>query len=345
MNIPKHIPVFIEGQDDLVDILATAICSIAYNTTSQVDIYILDCGICHFNKKQLNSLKAKFSNLSLEFLPIDLKRFEGMKGWPPPKYQFVDCYARLLIPELKPELDKAIYLDSDIILMDDIKLLWEQDLCGYEIGLVADLGYQKVYYDNCTQKLGISPDHIYANAGMFLIDCKQWREHKTTEKLLQIGRENKNNLLVLNEDILSIYYNNNRYKLLDNRFNMTDLNCRIYNQKASGITDEYLSEEWKNVVVYHFCHGKPFKQIDNSHQNKTIKHFDSFWFFAQMTPYYVGMQLRFEEMKDNQKQNRTLKVKYKLFNILPIMTIKIKCNTKYYKLFGFLSIMKSKELK
>ena len=339
----KHIPVFIEGQDDLVDILATAICSIAYNTTSQVDIYILDCGICHFNKKQLNSLKAKFSNLSLEFLPIDLRRFDGMKGWPPPKYQFVDCYARLLIPELKPELDKAIYLDSDIILMDDIKLLWEQDLCGYEIGLVADLGYQKVYYDNCTQKLGISPDHIYANAGMFLIDCKQWREHKTTEKLLQIGRENKNNLLVLNEDILSIYYNNNRYKLLDNRFNMTDLNCRIYNQKASGITDEYLSEEWKNVVVYHFCHGKPFKQITNSNHNRAIKYFDNFWFFARMTPFYDGMEKRFEQKMAETFMTYSKKETYRLFGILPLMTRHRKNKTVRYKLFGVIPVMNKNE--
>ena len=339
----KHIPVFIEGQDDLVDILATAICSIAYNTASQVDIYILDCGICHFNKKQLNSLKAKFSNLSLEFLPIDLKRFESMKGWPPPKYQFVDCYARLLIPELKPELNKAIYLDSDIILMDDIKLLWEQDLCGYEIGLVADLGYQKVYYDNCTQKLGVSPDHIYANAGMFLIDCKQWREHKTTEKLLQIGRENKNDLLVLNEDILSIYYNNNQYKLLDNRFNMTDLNCRIYNQKASGITDEYLSEEWKNVVVYHFCHGKPFRQITNHNHNRPIKHFDNFWFFAQMTPFYAGMEKRLEQKIAETFMTYSKKETYRLFGILPLMTRHRKNKTVRYKLFGIIPVMNKNE--
>lgn len=99
----EHIPVFIEGQDDLIDILATAMCSICYNTGSFIDFYVLDCGICPFNKKQLESLKAKFSNFSIEFIPIDLKRFDGMKGWPPPKYQFLDCYARLLIPELKPE--------------------------------------------------------------------------------------------------------------------------------------------------------------------------------------------------------------------------------------------------
>lgn len=339
----KHIPVFIEGQDDLVDILATAICSICYNTASFVDIYVLDCGICRFNKKQLNSLKAKFSNLSLEFLPIDMKRFDGMKGWPPPKHQFLDCYARLLIPELKPELDRAIYLDSDVILLDDIQLLWDQDLCGYETGLVADLGYKKVFYDNCTQKLGVSPDHVYANAGMFLIDCKQWREHKTTEKLLQIGREHKDNLRILNEDILSIYYNNNRYKLLDNRFNLTDLNCCIYNQKASGITDEYLSEEWKNVVVYHFCHGKPFRQITNNHHNRTIKHFDNFWFFARMTPFCTGMEKRLEQKVAETFMTYSKKETYRLFGILPLMTRHRKNKTVKYKLFGFIPIMNKKE--
>ena len=105
----QHISVFFETNDKLVDTTAVAMSSILYNTQSFIDFYILDCGICPFNKKQLETFKSRFQNFSLEFIPIDLRRFDGMKGWPPPKYQFLDCYARLLIPELKPELNRAIY--------------------------------------------------------------------------------------------------------------------------------------------------------------------------------------------------------------------------------------------
>lgn len=333
----ERIPVFFEGQDDLVDILATAMCSICYNTASFIEFYVLDCGICPFNKKQLESLKSKFDNFSIEFLPVDLKRFEGMKGWK--AGNFLDCYARLLIPELKPDIDRAIYLDSDVIALDDIKLLWDQDLDGFETGLVADIGYgdDSSFFENCTQNLGVPAEHIYANAGMFLIDCKQWREHGTSEKLLEIGRKFKDKLLILNEDILSVYYAPNRYKRLENRFNLADLNSRV---ARYGITDDYLADEWKNVVIYHFCHGKPFKQIKNNFTGKTIRHFDAFWFFAQMTPFYAGMQLR---MNEDLRAVLVAKTKYSLFGILPILSVRRKNGKTLYKLFGILPVMKKKE--
>ena len=336
----ERIPVFIEGQDDLVDILATAMCSICYNTASFIEFYVLDCGICPFNKKQLESLKSKFDNFSIEFLPVDLKRFEGMKGWK--AGNFLDCYARLLIPELKPDIDRAIYLDSDVIALDDIKKLWDQDLDGFETGMVADIGYGSPYFENCTQNLDISPEHIYANAGMILLDCKKWRENQTTEKLLEIGRKFKDHLLVLNEDILSVYYNGNHYKRFENRFNLTDLNSRICHYSAPQITEEYLANEWKHVVIYHFCHGKPFRQMKNNYNGRPLRHFDSFWFFASMTPFYAGMKIRFEESNEIFKNKDTVKDEFKLFNIIPLLTVSNKQGTKRYKLFGFLPIMKKK---
>ena len=49
----NHIPVFYEGQDDLVEVLATSIASVCYNTQSFIDFYILDCGLHEANKKLL----------------------------------------------------------------------------------------------------------------------------------------------------------------------------------------------------------------------------------------------------------------------------------------------------
>ena len=93
------VSVFYEGQDDLADILAVSICSVCYNTEKFVNFYILDCGICAFNKKLLESLKSKFNNFSLEFIPVDLTQFHHLTPW---CKKFWDCYARLIIPELKP---------------------------------------------------------------------------------------------------------------------------------------------------------------------------------------------------------------------------------------------------
>ena len=336
----KHIPVFIEGQDDLISILATAMCSICYNTKSFIDFYILDCGICPFNKKLLNTLKTRFDNFSLEFIPIDLKRFEGMKGWPPPEHKFLDCYARLLIPELKPDLNKAIYLDSDIIALGNIEELWEQDLNGFALGAVADNGYDDPFLSNCVKNLNVDPKHIYANAGMLLIDCEKWRQNGITEKLLEIGCKNKDHLIVLNEDILSIYFSPNQYRLLENRFNLTDLPSKICKNVAPHITDEYMAEQWKDPVIYHFCHGKPFKQIENNYNGKVLRHFDSFWFFFLFTPFYAGLEKRFYQKILEETNRPAKKERYKLFSIFPLMTVRRKNGITKYKLLNFIPIIK-----
>ena len=135
----ERIPIFYEGQDDLVDVLATSMASICYNTKSFIDFYILDCGICKFNKHLLESMKEKFNNFSIEFVPVDLEQFEGLKGWGP-QNKHIDCYSRLLISNLKPNLDKCIYLDSDTIALDDIKLLWYLDLVNYFYAAAFELG-------------------------------------------------------------------------------------------------------------------------------------------------------------------------------------------------------------
>lgn len=347
----EHIPVFLEGQDDLAGVLATAMCSICYNTESFIDFYVLDCGISSFNKKLLNTLKTKFTNFSLEFIPIDLKQFDGMKGWPPLKYQFLDCYARLLIPELKPDLNRAIYLDSDIIALGDIGELWAQDLNGFALGAVADNGYEEPYLSNCINNLNVDPKHIYANAGVLLIDCEKWRQNDITGQLLKIGRENKDHLIVINEDILSVYFSPNQYQLLDNRFNLADLPSKICKNVAPHITDEYMAEQWRKPIIYHFCHGKPFRQIKNVYDGRALRHFDSFWFFAQMTPFYAGLEKKiYEKILEaaNKLSNEELeasnklpkKETYKLFGFFPLMTVRKKYTKIYYKLFGIIPVIK-----
>ncbi|MCL2505219.1 MAG: hypothetical protein FWE93_03085 [Alphaproteobacteria bacterium] len=339
-----NIPVFYEGQDDLIGMLATSICSVCYNTESFINFYILDCGIHSFNKKQLENLKKKFNNFSIEYIPIDLKQFEGLEGYTQGNY--VDCYSRSLIPELVPELDKAIYLDTDVIALDDIKKLWNEDLNGYEIGAAADIGYGKGFFRNATENLGVSKQHIMPNIGVALIDCKKWRENNVSEKMLEIARKYKGKLLIMQESLISIYYNNNNYKLLNNRYNMSD---RLNEVKKyfPHITDEYLENEKQNVILQHLTPFKPWIYCKNSHNNRFLLHFENFWFFAKMTPFYEGLLNKFNYhtimLNRSYEIKRTNKI-IKLFGFITFLKIKNKGNKAVYKLFNIIPIFKIKSI-
>lgn len=347
----NNIPVFYEGQDDLIDLLATSMCSMCYNTKSFIDFYILDCGIHEFNKKQLESLKEKFNNFSIKYIPIDLKQFKGLKGWGESGL-FVDCYSRLLIPEIVPELDKAIYLDADVIALRDIKLLWVENLDGYDFGAAPETGYGPYIRNNCIKNLHVSDKNIYPNTGVLLIDCKKWREKQVSKNLLNIAKEYKDKLLILNEDILSIAYNNIGYRKLDNRFNSAD-RLNETQQFFPELNDDYITNEWKNVVIQHLTPFKPWKYCNNTYNSRTLKFFDDFWFFAKMTPFYEGMLNRYNYNINLFLSNFIINNCYgfrqnyssywiKLLNFIPFLKIKNENNKKVYKLFGFLPIFSIK---
>ena len=341
MNQQEHIPVFYEGQDDLVDILATSIASICYNTESFIDFYILDCGMCNFNKKLLLSMKEKFNNFSIEFLPIDLKQFEGLKGWGP-KNEYVDCYSRLLISGLKPDLDKCIYLDTDTMALDDIKKLWDIDLEDYFYAAAPDLGCTKAFQTNFVDNLHLSKDHRFPNAGVFLLNLKKWRAENIEQKILKLAKEYNEYLLTIQEDLFGLTFGSNNYKRLDLRYNIADRINNIHDVNAPEITDEYVENEWKHVVIQHLTPTKPWKYL-YSEYGKVVKNIWAFWFFAKMTPFYEGMVAKYnyisiENIVYNQI-NRNKSRYIRLFGFIPILTIKEKVNKVKYKLFGFLPIV------
>lgn len=345
MTESNHIPVFYEGQDDLIDILATSMASVCYTTKSFIDFYILDCGICDFNKRQLENMKEKFSNFSIEFIPVDLAPFKGLRGWGP-NMDSIDAYARLLIPDLKLDLKKVIYMDTDIIALDDIQKLYDVDLGDYPYAATPELGCDRKIYDNCVNNLGISPEHIYPSAGMLVLNLEKIQSSKD---LIKVCQDYNDKLIVFNEEIFSITFGCNNYKRLDLRYNMADRINRIKDINAPEITDSYVEEEWKHIILQHLTPTKPWKYLYTEH-NKPVRNSWAFWYFAKMTPFYEGMLHRYfwfasSAIVFSAKQIQSVKKNRKdvSFFGLPLLTIKTKGNKNIYKLFGLIPFLKIME--
>lgn len=104
------------------------------------------------------------------------------------------CY-RLFAPSLL-SVDKVIYLDADLIVLDDIKKLWE-----FEPKYIA--GVQDAMYIKQAKKNGLS--HLYINSGVMVFNLKNLRKidyYKRIEKT-QTGEYN---LSLLDQDIINIAF-------------------------------------------------------------------------------------------------------------------------------------------
>ena len=296
-----NIPVFIASDDNYAPHVASLIASIMSNTSPFIEFYILSDGISNINKTKIIALQERFSDCSIEFIDIDMSVFSEFKigvNMQNGDYITLATFNRYLIPELKPQIDRAIYLDPDIIVLRDIKLLWETDMENYALAAVADLNIPTKIYQKERTALQLSSQHVYFNAGVLLIDCKKWRENNITNRLFEIDEQTRNISIYNDQSTLNKCFNNN-YKWLDSKFNtLTEAIDGKINRKIaylSGLPEDYIERQTQEMIIRHFNGGfsKPW-QTDKVMGYIPLKNADDFWKYMKMTKFYDEVRQKFE---------------------------------------------------
>lgn len=130
-------------------------------------------------RMQEKLLRLGQGRLSFRYIPLK-GRLEGI--YTDPRYTEAASF-RLLLPELLPEYDSLVYIDCDVIVRQDIGTLYAQTRLGDKyLGVVFEAPIE-----NQAQRfraLGCDP-RCYFNSGFLLMNLKQMRQEKVSEKLLE----------------------------------------------------------------------------------------------------------------------------------------------------------------
>lgn len=89
------------------------------------------------------------------------------------------AFFRLMMQHLP--VDRALYLDSDMVVTQSLHDLFNLDMHGYPVAAVQDSYLARTEWNHPTG-LHTTP---YFNSGMLLVDLAQWREHNIAAQLLQ----------------------------------------------------------------------------------------------------------------------------------------------------------------
>ena len=299
----QEISIFISGDENYAPYIAVLIASACYNTKSFLKFYIIGNPIVNFTKNQIESMKKRFNNFDIEFLDINMDKefanFREANSFKAAPYWSNTTYARILIPQLKPEIHKVINLDSDIIVLGDLQKMIDIDMEGYAVAGVPDNYMINDCLINCGNYLNFSSKMLskYFNAGVLIFDCDKWRRNKITEKLFKIQKKYKTKIKYVEQDLLNKYFDNN-YKIIGTEFNL--LNSNISTLIECPEHFKGLPYKKWNCIVRHFEGPmKPWlynERIYNDYKCKTL-HFDEFWFYAAMTPFYEGLKMRFQSKR------------------------------------------------
>jgi lipopolysaccharide biosynthesis glycosyltransferase len=174
-----------------------------------------------------------------------------------------DIFSRFLAPFLLPEeIDRALYLDCDIVVLKDIGELWDSTAGSPAVvHAVHDLTIPWVssrqgvfdYKDR-----GIPADAPYFNSGVLLIHLKRWRERDLTNRLIEYLSENGPKVNEADQGALNALLWN-EWEKINQRWNSHSCLNVTDNRKETGLS----AKEWHDLrlhpwLVHYTAYKKPW---------------------------------------------------------------------------------------
>jgi lipopolysaccharide biosynthesis glycosyltransferase len=178
----KNIPVVFATDENYVVPTYVAAYSMLKNAKLEwnFDIYVMiPDSMPEKGKNVLSKLEEVRDNCKVNFLNMK-NAFQNVEMQI--SYITPATYYRLLLPELLPQYDKCLYLDSDIIVVGDVSEIYDaqkQDmwLTGVVAGnpaLSSLKGQERLVH---SRKLGINTIDTYVNAGVLVFNLKAMRDY------------------------------------------------------------------------------------------------------------------------------------------------------------------------
>ena len=269
MNKPI-IPLFFAVDDNFAKYTVVTLHSLIKNASRDYDykVRILSTVISDDMKEKV--AKMQDESFSIEFVDVTSYVESISSKLPLRHYYSKTTYFRFFIAEMFPEYDKAVYLDSDLIIQGDISKLYETDIGDYYLAGCHEQAMEQmdVYGTYVEEVMGISR-HNFFNAGMMLINCKQFREKKILERFVTLLGE-YNFIVTQDEDYLNVICKDHVY-WLDQRWN-TELFA----------TFVYPYNEAEAYILHYMMVNKPWHYAD-------CRCADVFWSYAKETSVYDAL--------------------------------------------------------
>jgi lipopolysaccharide biosynthesis glycosyltransferase len=130
-------------------------------------------------------------------------------------------YPILLADLLPPDVERVLFLDVDLLVLDDVTALWETELEGRVFGAAQDAAVPRcssVRGVKGWRELGISAGAAYFNCGVLLIDLPRWRERTITPRVHDYLRSTRQVDFLHQEALNAVAWND--WRAIDRRWNL-----------------------------------------------------------------------------------------------------------------------------
>lgn len=295
--VDNTIEIIIPSSNEYVPYTAALLASILYNTNKDYNIsfHIITEDINEESVRKISILQS-IRNFKIEYKYISENDVSYL---PMPVTSHITSkivYSKLKISSLFPEIDKAIILESDMIVTGDVAKLWNLEFEQNYICAVPDLWYQ---YRNLDINLP-SDFKYYVNTGMFLANLKMWRNKNVESLFSEIIAKADFELKFPDQDIINSSFKG-KIKYLPMEWNAQ---ISMF-ENSNFLSKDERDNIFKNAEIIHYlCALKPWLAPEYYFS-------DVFWRYATKTPFYEEILSRYIDYKIKNVSYKAKKKAYK----------------------------------
>ncbi len=215
-HIQEHIHICMACDDNYAMHCAVTIASVVENVSKNcfLHFYVMSSSLSLKNKKRLEkSLSRAAGEADIRFVDVKKNMFSNC----PVRSDFhltVETYFRLKMASFFSELDKILYLDSDVVVSGDISELWNMNIDGAYLACVPNL-YSNRYKKIFSEYVQFDETFQYYNAGVMLVNLAKWREDSIESAFFEYIQNYGDTLLYADQDVLNCVINRNIIYLED----------------------------------------------------------------------------------------------------------------------------------
>lgn len=191
-------------------------------------------------------------------------------------YYTKEMYYRLLAYKFLPDdLERILYVDPDILVINPIRELYNIDINEYL--------YASAYHDivslKAINKIRLFPYEIdaYYNSGVLLMNLEQQRQFIDENAIYEFVEKNHSYLVLPDQDVLNALYSKQIKSLDEKLYNYDVRYFNYYKTVSKNKWDmDYLIN---NTVILHFCgKKKPWKKGYSGKFHSLYKHYEKLAF-------------------------------------------------------------------
>ena len=237
------------------------------NDKETFDIYVMNESLTEKDFKELHKLSNKIKSrvINLKVKSTDFENAPTLLHYT--KAMYFRLLAHLYLPK---SLERIIYIDPDILVLNRVRGLYEIKLNKNYYGAA----YHKLFSSKTLNKIRLYPHKIinYFNSGVLLMNLRELRRNVSEDLVFNFVRDNREKLIMPDQDVLNSLFAKKILLIDEMLYNYDARHYNVYKVLSNG--NFGIKEVVNKTVFLHFC-GKQKPWLDNYHGkfNQLYQHY------------------------------------------------------------------------